>query len=87
MSVNLATMTHHTQQEQTESRTRGKSLLPVCCMCGLIRIESQSPAAPERWVTSRLYEKTHQIDPRECLFTHTYCPGCYTKFMRKVRAA
>jgi len=87
MNVRIATMTHQTQQKQTDSRTREKSLLPVCCVCGLIRVESHRHAAPERWVTARIYEETHQIDPRECLFTHTYCPGCYSKFMRKIHAA
>ncbi|BFU96698.1 MAG: protein of unknown function [Nitrospira sp.] len=80
-------MTHATQPERMENQTKEKSLLPVCCICGLIRVESEGPSAPERWVTSRLYEETQQIDPRECLFTHTYCPTCYHKFMSKIRAA
>jgi hypothetical protein len=80
-------MTQTSQPERVQNRTKEKSLLPVCCMCGLIRLESKRPSAPERWVSSRIYEETHQIDPRECLFTHTYCPGCYGKFMKKIRAA
>ncbi|MDF0644423.1 MAG: hypothetical protein P0111_10355 [Nitrospira sp.] len=80
-------MTQATQPDRTESQTKEKSLLPVCCLCGLIRVESEGSSAPERWVTSRIYEATHQIDPREYLFTHTYCPKCYHKFMSKLRVA
>lgn len=81
------TRTAQSEKRTTHNRTGEKSLLPVCCVCGLIRVEPQRPAAPERWVTARIYEETHQIDPREYQFTHTYCPGCYVKFMRKIRAA
>lgn len=55
------------------------SLLPVCCICGLIRDETGASLDSERWVTQRTYRKTHGVNPANCLLTHTYCPGCFTQ--------
>lgn len=54
-------------------------LLPVCCACGLIRDETESPADLARWVTQRTYRKTHGVKLADVLFTHTYCPECFLK--------
>lgn len=54
-------------------------LLPVCCACGLIRDETESPASLARWVTQRTYRKSHGVNPADLFLTHTYCPECFMK--------
>ena len=62
-------------------------LLPVCCLCRLIRDEVGPFLDRARWVTQRTYRKTHGVNPADCLQTHTYCPGCFTQVMDTIRAA
>ena len=62
-------------------------LLPVCCLCKLIRDETGPSLDSTRWVTQRTYRKTHGVNPADCLQTHTYCPGCFTQVMETMRAA
>lgn len=61
-------------------------LLPVCCLCRLIRDEIGPSLDGARWVTQRTYRKTHGINPANCLQTHTYCPGCFTQVMETIKA-
>jgi hypothetical protein len=61
-------------------------LLPVCCLCRLIREEIGASPDRARWVTQRTYRKTHGVNPANCLQTHTYCPGCFTQVMATIRA-
>jgi hypothetical protein len=44
-------------------------------------------AAEEQWITQVRYQETTGIDPAVCLQTHTYCPECYVRFMKRIRAA
>jgi len=60
-------------------------LLPVCCICGLIRIETGSTPGLDRWITQRTYRETHDVNPIELALTHTYCPTCFTKAQETVR--
>ena len=62
-------------------------LLPVCCLCRLIRDEICPSLDRARWVTQRSYRKTHGVNPADCLQTHTYCPGCFMQVMERIRAA
>jgi hypothetical protein len=62
-------------------------LLPVCCLCKLIRDEIGASPDRERWISQRTYRKTHGINPANCLQTHTYCPGCFTQVMETIRTA
>jgi hypothetical protein len=62
-------------------------LLPVCCLCGLIRDEIGASLDSARWVTQGTYRKTHGVNPADCLHTHSYCPGCLTQAMETIRAA
>lgn len=62
-------------------------LLPVCCLCKLIRDETGPARDSARWVTQRTYRTTHDINPADCLQTHTYCPGCFTQVMETIRTA
>jgi hypothetical protein len=60
------------------------SLLPVCCICGLLRDETGASLDRERWVTQRAYRQTHGVNPADCLLTHTYCPQCFTQVMDRI---
>ena len=62
-------------------------LLPVCCLCRLIRDEIGTALDSARWVTPRTYRKTHGVNPADCLQTHTYCPGCLTQVMETIKTA
>ena len=66
---------------------RETALLPVCCVCRLIRDETSSSLHGEHWVTQRTYQQTHGVNPTDCLLTHTYCPECFTQVMDRMRAA
>ena len=60
-------------------------MLPVCCVCGLIRDGTESSPDRERWVTQRTYRKTHGINPADFPLTHTYCLKCFTKVQDTTR--
>ena len=69
-------------------------LLPVCCVCGLIRDETRSSLHRERWVSPRTYRQTHGVNSTQLALTHTYCPECFTKaqetmqqYFREIRSA
>jgi hypothetical protein len=66
---------------------RETSLLPVCCVCRLIRDETRSSLHREHWVTEGTYRKTHGVNPADFPLTHTYCPGCFMQVMKTMRAA
>lgn len=61
------------------------TLLPVCCVCGLIRDDTRFSPGRDRWVTQRKYRETHGVNPAEFALTHTYCPECFTKVQDTVR--
>jgi len=52
------------------------SLLPVYCVCGLIRDEMGSLPNHISWVTPGSYRTTHPMHSTDLLFTHSYCPEC-----------
>ena len=62
-------------------------MLPICCVCGLIREEEGGSPIAEHWITKQAYRETHGVDPGTCRLTHTYCPTCYSKFMNQIAAA
>ena len=59
-------------------------MLPICCVCELIRDETRSSLHRERWVTPRTYRQTHSVNPADFPLIHTYCPKCFTKVMGPV---
>ena len=65
---------------------REAALLPVCCVCRLIRDETRSSLNREHWVTEGTYRKTHGVNPTDLPLTHTYCPGCFMQAMKAMRA-
>ena len=66
---------------------RETALLPVCCVCGLLRDDKGPAFDDERWVTQRTYQTTHGINPSDCLRTHTYCPQCFTQVRERMRGS
>jgi hypothetical protein len=80
--------TQFAQITQAASSTSRKEtpLLPVCCLCRLIRNEIGTSPDRARWVTQRIYRKTHGVNPANCLQTHAYCPGCFTQVVDTIRA-
>jgi hypothetical protein len=64
---------------------REAPLLPICCLCRLIREETGVSLENERWITQRTYGRTHGINPPDCLLTHTYCPQCFAQVMDRMR--
>ena len=73
-----------TQAASSASR-KETPLLPVCCVCKLIRDEIGALPDRARWISQRTYRKTHGVNPASCLQTHTYCPGCFTQVMETIR--
>ena len=61
------------------------TLLPVCCICRLIRDDTRFSPGRELWVTQQTYRKNHGVNPTELALTHTYCPKCFTKAQDTVR--
>ena len=55
------------------------TLLPVCCVCRVVRDDTRLSPSRELWVTPQTYHKTHGVNPTELAQTHTYCPNCFTK--------
>jgi len=77
-----------TQRRHGALLASNKPLVPVCCMCQLLRDEAEIAVDHERWVTKRTYRKAHGATPNDALLTHTYCPGCFSQLMGQiVRAA
>lgn len=61
------------------------TLLPVCCVCGLIRVDTRFSPGRECWVTQRTYRETYGVNPTELALTHTYCSKCFTKAKETVK--
>lgn len=51
-------------------------LLPVCCVCGLVRDEISAAPNHISWVPLKIYRRAHKAQAASLLFTHTYCPAC-----------
>lgn len=71
--------------------TRGRlpvevSLIATCCVCGLVRARKTFAGEPDRWVTKRAYEQLYGVRLLGTPFTHTYCSGCHTDFMQRVKS-
>lgn len=60
-------------------------LLPVCCVCGLIRDETGSLPIRMSWVTPGSYRRTHNVRSTDLLLTHTYCPDCLLQAQIRMR--
>jgi len=63
------------------------SLIAMCCVCGLVRARKTVDGEPDRWVSKRAYEHMYKVRLLGNPFTHTYCSGCHTDFMQRVRSS
>ena len=70
--------------EASPASGRETLMLPVCCICALIRDETGASLDDERWVTQGTYRQRYGVDPAVCLLTHTYCPDCFTQVMDRI---
>jgi len=59
--------------------------IAICCVCGLVRARKTFTAESDRWITGRAYEQRYGVTLMRSALTHTYCCGCYTDFMQRVR--
>ena len=80
----FAQSTRKTPSASMSATSLAPTLLPVCCVCSLIRDETGSSSDRERWVTPRTYRKAHGVNPANSLLTHTYCPTCFTQAQETV---
>ena len=60
-------------------------LIAICCVCGLVRARKTFTSESDRWITCRAYEQRYGVALMGSALTHTYCSGCYTDFMQRVR--
>lgn len=60
-------------------------LLPVCCICGLVRDETGCRPQHGRWIAPRAYQKIHGGNLADFSLTHTYCPKCLGKVQKTVQ--
>ena len=80
----FAQTTRKTPSASMNATSLTPTLLPVCCVCSLIRDETGSSSDRERWVTPRTYRKAHGVNPAKSLLMHTYCPTCFTQVQETV---
>lgn len=64
----------------------GAPLIAMCCVCGLVRARKTFAGEPDRWVTKRAYAQLYGVRLLGTPFTHTYCSGCHTDFMQRVKS-
>jgi hypothetical protein len=84
-SVQTSRNASSASMRERKDRFIAPALLPVCCICELVRDESEPSPGFEPWVTKRTYQERHGVNPTEIPLTHTYCPGCLTKVQDTVR--
>ena len=85
----LETLVAQTIHEAPSSPMReafiAPKILPVYCVCGLIRYKSRSSHHRDRWVTPQIYRTTHGVNPDERALTHPFHPTYFTKVLGRVR--
>ena len=83
---NVFAQTGHEAPAVLKRRTFiASTLLPVCCVCGLIRDDNSSPPSHDCWLTRRTYNQTYGMNPATLMLTHTYCPTCFQKARETIR--
>jgi len=55
-----------------------EALLPVCCVCGVIRDDSGCAKGQGTWVSLEHFVQQHDA----ARFSHTFCPKCQQDYMR-----
>lgn len=59
-------------------------VLPVCCVCGLIRDDGRSVPPETIWITLKEYRHAYHVQWKTLLFTHTYCPDCLAQIRERL---
>ena len=57
-----------------------RGILPVCCVCGLIRDDTGVEKGKGEWMKVDQFV----IQNTEAEVSHTYCPKCYTTAMEDI---
>lgn len=57
-----------------------ESILPVCCVCGLIRDDSETGLSQDPWGILEDYVQRRA----SARFSHTYCPRCLAESREKL---
>ncbi|MFP3983440.1 MAG: sigma-54-dependent transcriptional regulator [Desulfurivibrionaceae bacterium] len=57
-----------------------EKILPVCCQCGLIRDNSKEGGGKEQWLRGDQFVAKNS----DARLSHTYCPECYKKALKKL---
>ena len=81
----FAQTTREATSDPKKDTSIAPTLLPMCCVCHLIRDKPGSFPDRERWVTPQAYQKTNGGHSADVLLTHTYCPKCFTEAMVTAR--
>ena len=58
-------------------------LIPICCVCGLVRDEQEETEGrdSESWSDLGSYLDRHNLRGSEYKLTHTYCPICTQRYL------
>lgn len=57
-------------------------LIPICCVCGLVREQGETDRADgESWADLGTYLDRHDLRGSEYKLTHTYCPICTSRYV------
>ena len=57
-------------------------LIPICCVCGLVRDQEQSDGGDgASWSDLGSYLDRHGLRGSEYKLTHTYCPVCTSRYI------
>ena len=81
----VAQTTREAPSTQMREAFIAPKMLPVYCVCRLIREETESSPDRERSVTPRTYRTTYGVNPAELALTHTSRPTYFTKVLGRVR--
>lgn len=60
-------------------------LIPMCCVCGLIRDDSDLGGPSPNWIDLQQYRQHYGLQSTDLCFTHTYCPTCLVPVQERVR--
>ena len=81
-------LSHNVSSERKawqEYFTEEHLLLSSCCVCGLIRDDGRATSASPTWMTLKEYRHANQVQSKELLFTHSFCPDCLAQIRERLR--
>ena len=63
------------------SATANQPLIPICCVCGLVRDDHGASTDNRSWSDLGSYLERHGLRGVEYKLTHTYCPICIDRYV------